>query len=62
VLAALRDPLAVAIGPDLLLDLMPVGAGVLYLVAIVAFAAHAGPRIVSFRTLPRPEHTSGKTD
>ncbi|HEU5101234.1 MAG TPA: hypothetical protein VFU22_19555 [Roseiflexaceae bacterium] len=54
VLAALRDPLAAAIGSSLLLDLMPVGAGALYLLGIVAFAAHARPRIVAFRALPRP--------
>jgi hypothetical protein len=55
VLAALHDPLAAAIGAAGLLDLMRVGAGVIYLVAIVAFAAHAAPRVVAFRALPRPE-------
>jgi hypothetical protein len=63
VLAALHDPLAAAIGENMLLDLMPVGAGVLYLVAIVAFAIHAAPRIVSCRALPRPERAGpAKTD
>src|SRR5215212_7466708 len=33
-LAALHDPLAAVVGKSLLLDLMPVGAGALYLVAI----------------------------
>ena len=55
VLAALHDPLASAIGETMIMQLMLVGAGVLYIVAIVAFAAQAAPRIVSFRTLPRPD-------
>jgi hypothetical protein len=54
VLAALHDPLAAAFGEAMILQLMLVGAGVLYIVAIGAFAAHAAPRIVPFRTLPRP--------
>ena len=62
VLAALHDPLAALISQAPLLDMLPVGAGLLYLVAIVAFAAHAGPRIVSFRTLPRPERGGGGAD
>jgi hypothetical protein len=45
VLAALHDPLAAAIGETVIMRLMLVGAGVLYIVAIVAFAAHAAPRI-----------------
>jgi hypothetical protein len=55
VLAALHDPLAAAIGEAMIMHLMLVGAGVLYIVAIGAFAAHAAPRIVPFRTLPRPD-------
>jgi hypothetical protein len=55
VLAALHDPLTAAIGEAIVMRLMLVGAGVLYIVAIGAFAAHAAPRIVSFRTLPRPD-------
>lgn len=55
VLAALHDPLAAAIGEPRIMQLMLVGAGVLYIVAIGAFATHAAPRIVSFRTLPRPD-------
>jgi hypothetical protein len=55
VLAALHDPLAAAFGETMIMHLMPVGAGVLYIVAIGAFAAHAAPRIVPFRTLPRPD-------
>jgi hypothetical protein len=55
VLAALHDPLAAAFGETMIMQLMLVGAGVLYIVAIGAFAAHAAPRIVPFRTLPRPD-------
>ena len=55
VLAALHDPLAAAIGKTLAVDLMLVAAGALYIVAIGAFAAHAAPRIVAFRALPRPQ-------
>lgn len=58
VLAALHDPLAAAIGESLMLRVMPVGAGVLYIVAIGAFAAHAAPRVVPFRTLPRPDRAT----
>jgi hypothetical protein len=54
VLAALHDPLAAAIGGTTAIDLMLVGAGALYIAAIVAFATHAAPRIVPFRALPRP--------
>jgi hypothetical protein len=57
VLAALHDPLAAAFGETMIMQLMLVGAGVLYIVAIGAFAAHAAPRIVPFRTLPRPDRT-----
>jgi hypothetical protein len=63
VLAAWHDPLAAAIGGTWLFDLMLAGAGVLYIVAIVAFAIHAGPRIVPFRTLPRPARAQmGQSD
>jgi hypothetical protein len=55
VLAALHDPLAAAIGEATVMHLMLVGAGVLYIIAIAAFAAHAAPRIAPFRTLPRPD-------
>jgi hypothetical protein len=55
VLAALHDPLAAAIGEAMIMHLMLVGAGVLYILAIGAFAAHAVPRIVPFRALPRPD-------
>lgn len=55
VLAALHDPIAAAIGETTAIDLMLAGAGALYIIAIIAFAAHAAPRIVSFRNLPRPE-------
>jgi hypothetical protein len=54
VLAALHDPLAMAGGESVILRAMPVLAGVLYIAAIGAFVAHAAPRIVSFRVLPRP--------
>jgi hypothetical protein len=63
VLAALHDPLAAAIGETQVTRLMLVGAGVLYIVAIAAFVAHAAPRIVSFRTLPRPDRApTSQTD
>jgi hypothetical protein len=63
VLAALHDPLAAAIGETMVMHLMLVGAGLVYIVAIAAFAAHAAPRIVSFRTLPRPDRAPpGQTD
>lgn len=61
VLAALHDPLAATIGAAWPLGLMQVGAGVLYLVAIGAFVAHAAPRIVAFRALPRPERIGRET-
>jgi hypothetical protein len=63
VLAGLHDPLAATIGGARAIDLMLVAAGVLYIVAIVAFASHAAPRIVPFRTLPRPDRAPpGQTD
>ena len=63
VLAALHDPLAAAFGETMIMQLMLVGAGVLYIVAIAAFAAHAAPRIVPFRTRPRPDRAPpGQTD
>lgn len=63
VLASLHDPLAAAIGESMVVRLMPTGAGVLYIVATGAFTAHAVPRIVPFRTLPRPDRApSGQAD
>jgi hypothetical protein len=63
VLAALHDPLAAAVGGTMAIDLMLVGAGVLYVVAIIAFATHAAARIVPFRTLPRPDRArTGRTE
>ena len=55
VLASLHDPLAAAVGDAALMWLMPVAAGILYMVAITAFAIHAAPRVTPFRTLPRPQ-------
>jgi hypothetical protein len=49
VLAALHDPLAAAVGESAITRAMPVIAGVLYVVAITAFVAHAAPRIVLFQ-------------
>lgn len=57
VLAALYDPLAPRVAASGLRAL-PVLAGVLYLGAIAAFTLHAWPRIVSFRSLPRPDRAS----
>jgi hypothetical protein len=54
VLAALHDPLAMASGESALTRSLPVIAGVLYIVAITAFAGHAVPRVAPFRVLPRP--------
>jgi hypothetical protein len=54
VLGALRDPLAASAGASALTRAMPVVAGVLYMIGIAAFVAHAAPRIVAFRVLPRP--------
>jgi hypothetical protein len=54
VLAALYDPLATAGGESAILRSLPVIAGVLYIVAITAFVAHAVPRVAPFRVLPRP--------
>jgi hypothetical protein len=53
-LAALHDPLAAAVGERTITRAMLVIAGVLYVAAITAFVAHAAPRIVPFRVLPRP--------
>jgi hypothetical protein len=53
VLAALHDPLAMAIDESAITRGMLVIAGVLYIVAIMAFVAHAAPRVISFRALPR---------
>jgi len=55
VLAALHDPLAAALGEITVIRLLLVGAGFFYIVAIAAFVVHAIPRIVPFRTLPRPD-------
>lgn len=54
ILASLRDPLSAFVAGEHLRAL-PVAAGMLYVVAMAAFVAHAWPRIVPFRTLPRPE-------
>jgi hypothetical protein len=55
-LAALHDPLATLAGwggwPA---QAMLVLAGALYLLAALLCAAHAWPRIVAFRALPRPD-------
>ncbi|HWQ14884.1 MAG TPA: hypothetical protein VNL77_18945 [Roseiflexaceae bacterium] len=48
-LAALHAPLGTS-APGWI----PVAAGLLYLAAIAAFAAHAWRRVLPFRTLPRP--------
>jgi hypothetical protein len=53
VLAALHDPLAAAAGESVITRSMPVIAGGLYITAIAAFVAHAAPRVVPFRVLPR---------
>jgi hypothetical protein len=54
VLAALHDPLIAAVGATRAAQTASVIAGVFYVVAITAFVAHAAPRVVSFRRLPRP--------
>lgn len=51
-LASLRDPLRAWFSADALAPL-PVGAGVLYILATAAFVAHAWRRVVSFRPVPR---------
>ena len=54
-LAALRDPLAALIlRGSPIPRVMLVIAGLLYLAAAILFAAHAWPRVVAFRALPRP--------
>lgn len=55
-LAVLHDPLASAarVGDAPLYRAMLVGAGVLYLIAVAAFVAHAWRRVLPFRTLQRP--------
>jgi hypothetical protein len=63
VLAALADPLDAATSYSGATRFMQVVAGVMYIVAITLFVAHAAPRIVSFRSLPRPARpNSGETD
>jgi hypothetical protein len=57
VLAAMHDPLAAA-GEGLVTRSMAVAAGALYIAAISAFVAHAMPRVISFRTLPRPDRAA----
>jgi hypothetical protein len=53
VLGALHDPLvALAAWPGW--NALPPLMGLLYALAAALFAAHAWPRVVSFRTLPRP--------
>ena len=54
VLAALHDPLALVTGESVITRSLPVIAGVLYIVAVTAFVAHAAPRVAPFRVLPRP--------
>jgi hypothetical protein len=62
-LAALHDPLAAAVGDAAALRFLPAIAGVLYIVAIAAFAANAIPRVLPFRSLPRPDRViSGEGD
>jgi hypothetical protein len=51
-LASLRDPLRTWFAADVL-TLLPVSAGVLYIIATGAFVAHAWQRVVSFRPVPR---------
>ena len=53
VLAALHDPLTMVIGESAITRSMLVIAGVLYIIAITAFVAHAARRVVPFRVLPR---------
>jgi len=61
VLAALHDPIvglvdsssSVQAAP---LQTLPVLAGLLYVLAASSFIAHAWPRVIRFRTLPRPAH------
>jgi len=58
-LAALHDPVVVAVdGPPslgaTLVQMLPVLAGLLYVLAASAFIANAWPRVIAFRTLPRP--------
>ncbi len=53
VLGALHDPLvALAAWPGW--GALPPLMGLLYMLAAALFAAHAWPRVVSFRVLPRP--------
>jgi hypothetical protein len=54
-LAALHDPLVATIGDTLAVRAASVIAGIVYVVAITAFVAHAAPRVVPFRRLPRPK-------
>jgi hypothetical protein len=62
-LAALHDPLAALLGEGAATRAMPVAAGVLYVIAITAFAIHAAPRVLPFRALPRPERpAAGESD
>jgi hypothetical protein len=56
-LGALHDPLA-ALADTTLVRAIPVLIGLLYLIAAVAFVAHAWPRIRSFRALPRPDRVT----
>jgi hypothetical protein len=53
-LGALHEPLAALTDNDVV-RAIPALMGVLYLIAAVAFVAHAWPRIVSFRSFPRPD-------
>jgi hypothetical protein len=56
-LGALHDPLATLADNDVV-RAIPALMGVLYLIAAAAFVAHAWPRIVPFRTWPRPERVT----
>jgi hypothetical protein len=55
VLGALRDPLSTVPGAWNMSMYLPLAAGALYLAAAGLFLRNAWPRIVPFRTLPRPE-------
>jgi hypothetical protein len=61
-LAALHDPLVAAVGNRASVRALPVLAGILYIVAIAAFVAHARPRVMLFRSLPRPERAASRMD
>ena len=62
VLAASHDLLVVSLGDSLAARIALVIAGVLYVIAITSFVVHAARRMVSFRTLPRPNPTRSHQD